>query len=137
RHLALGAGEDARPVEEVRPVLVHAGRPGDDVLVHQGGPEGGGGDGSERGGDGRRGDGVRSLGAWMGRREGEHRGRVWRGRGGGRWKEGAPKRGGGQRMRPANPTARTGGNRRTNITPPAMRARAALAQSCTPVRARV
>jgi len=65
RHLALGADEDARPIEEMRPVFVHARRAGDDVLVHEGGTEGGGGNGPKRGGDGRRGDDVSSSDAWM------------------------------------------------------------------------
>jgi len=64
RHLALGAGENARSVEEVRPVLVHPRRAGDDVLVHEGGAEGGGGDGPKGRGDRRRGDDVSSSDAW-------------------------------------------------------------------------
>src|SRR4030095_14060019 len=51
-HLPFRSGEDGRPVEEMRPVLVHAGGARDDVLVHQGGPEAGGGDGAEGGGYG-------------------------------------------------------------------------------------
>src|SRR4029450_9701584 len=34
-HLALGDVDHARPVPEMRPVLLHPGRAGDDVLVHQ------------------------------------------------------------------------------------------------------
>ena len=51
-HLPFRSGEDGRPVEEMRPVLVHAGGARDDVLVHQGGPEAGGGNGAEGGGYG-------------------------------------------------------------------------------------
>ncbi len=37
--LPFGQGQDAGAIPEVRPVLLHAGRAGDDVLVHQGGAE--------------------------------------------------------------------------------------------------
>src|SRR6202022_3576521 len=47
-HLLLGQREDARAIPQVRPVLLHAGRAGDDVLVHERGPELGGGDRTER-----------------------------------------------------------------------------------------